>query len=487
MSNSQDVVLCGSFNGSVRIEGRADRLTSDAGVLALRELDERLGISAWVAERVVDPRNPALITHPIAELLRARLYLMACGRRHQDHADRLRQDAACRLAVSTRRGLSPLETPDGLASQPTQSRLIKTLALAPNLAVLQESLFESARRHVLARPGGVPKAVTLDVDSKAFEVYGYQKGSAYNGHYEVRGYHPIATMLAETADWLAAELRPGNVHTAHGVIEHLLPLIDRVQRHIAPVEAIRGDAGFPAEPLLAALEAKGIRYAFRIKNNEVLARLAEPYFKRPVGRPTNELREWVHELSYRAESWSKPRRVVLVVVERFDRGQGELFLDYFCLVTGWTAEERAGVDVLAFYRRRGTLEGHLGEFSSVLAPALYCTSRPKSHVRGRPPQKTTEPRDGEAANAATFLLYGLAYNLANAARGILNREAPRKNGDGWHLVSLRECLLAVAARVVVSARRATVILQEHVAELWTIFWHGLDGLRPVTTPCHNSS
>ena len=143
--------------------------------------------------------------------------------------------------------------------------------------------------------------------------------------------------------------------------------------------------------------------------------------------------------------------------------------------------------MLAFYRRRGTMEGHLGEFSSVLAPALSCTSRPKSHVRGRPPQKTTEPRDGEAANAATFLLFGLAYNLANAARGILNREAPRKNGDGWHLVSLRECLLAVAARVVVSARRATVILQEHVAELWTIFWHGLDGLRPVTTPCHNSS
>jgi hypothetical protein len=493
MSKTQAAALPCSFNGSVRIEGRPDRLTSDAGVLALRELDERLGLTAWVAERLLDPRDPRFVVHPMDELLRTRLYLMAGGRRHQDHADRLRHDAACRLAVSVRRGLSPLEvpddpgTPDGLASQPTQSRLIETLGDGRNRAVLQDALFESARRHALARPGGLPKNVTMDVDSKAFEVYGYQAGSAYNGHYQVRCYHPIATMLAETADWVAAELRPGNVHTAHGAIEHLLPAIERVETSIAPVEAVRGDAGFPSEELLAALEARRIHYCFRLKDNAVLARLADPYFKRPVGRPPNEPREWTHELAYQAESWSKPRRLVLVVVERWDQGQGELFLDYFFLVTSWNSREREGVDVLAFYRQRGTMEGHLGEFSSVLAPALSCTSRPKSHVRGKPPKETSEPRDAEAANAATFLLYGLAYNLANAARGILNREAPRKDGSGWHLVSLRECLLAVAARVVVSARRATVILQEHVADLWQTFWRGLDRLRPVTTPRHNSS
>ena len=493
MPNSQANTLPCSFNGSVRIEGRPDRLTSDAGVLAVRELDHRLGISTWVAERLVDPRHSAFITHPLVELLRARLYLIASGRRHQDHADRLRHDAACRLAVSERRGLSPLETPEdpwtpnGLASQPTQSRLVETLAMKPNRAVLQDALFESARRHVLARPEGRPEGVTLDIDSKAFQVYGYQKGSAYNGHYHVRCYHPIATMLAESGDWLAAELRPGNVHTADGAWEHLRPVIDRVETLIAPVTAVRGDAGFPSEKLLGPLEAKNIRYVFRLKTNPVLDRLAKPFFKRPVGRPPNELREWVHELTYQAKSWSKPRRLVLVVVERCDQGQGELFLDYFFLLTNWTAGERAGLDALAFYRQRGTMEGHLGEFSSVLAPALSCTSRPKTHVRGKPPKKTTVPRDGETANAATFLLYGLAYNLANAARGVMNREAPRKNGDGWHLVSLRECLLAVAARLVVSGRRVTVIVQEHVADLWRAYWRGLERLRPTTVPSHNSS
>ena len=146
-----------------------------------------------------------------------------------------------------------------------------------------------------------------------------------------------------------------------------------------------------------------------------------------------------------------------------------------------------GADVLEFYRERGTMEGHIGEFSSVLAPALSCTSRPKTHVRGRPPKETSEPRDAEKANAATLLLYGLAYNLVNAARCVLNREAPRPDGGGWGLVSLRECLLAVAARLVVSARRATVVVQDHVAALWRAFWHGLDRLRPVETPARNTS
>lgn len=494
MSNTQADVLRCSYNGSVRIEGRADRLTADAGVLALRELDERLGVTAGLAAKLDDPRDPDRITHPIVELLRARLYLMAQGRCHQDHADRLRHDAACRLAVSERRGLSPLEAPaeealipDGLASQPTQSRLVKILSEPQNLCVLGDALFESARQNFHAQPDRRPASVTLDVDSKAFDVHGHQAGSAYNGHYQKYCYHPILTMLAETGDWLAADLRPGNVHTADGFVDHVLSLIDRVEEHIAPVRAVRGDAGFPSEETLRALEDHGVHYCFRLKSNPVLDQLAAPDFRRPVGRPPNELREWFYERTYQAKSWSKPRRVVLVVLERWDHSQAELFLDYFFLITDWTPQQKSGEKMLAFYRERGTMEGHLGEFSSVLAPALSCSSRPKSHIRGRPPQETTPPRDAEKANAATFLLYGLAYNLANAARCILSREAPRPNGSGWGLVSLRECLLMVAARVLVSARRATVVVQDHVADLWRVFWRGLDRLRSVTTPCHNSS
>jgi hypothetical protein len=121
------------FNGSIRVEARAERLTADAGVVLLREVVERLGLISWLAERLEDSRRPDLITHPLPELLNTSLLLLAQGWRDQDDADVLRDDAVFRLAVSSRRGISPLETrpaedrkrnhnpevPDGLASQPT--------------------------------------------------------------------------------------------------------------------------------------------------------------------------------------------------------------------------------------------------------------------------------------------------------------------------------------------------------------------------------
>jgi hypothetical protein len=159
MKQEQSTTLPTVFNGSLRIEGRSERLTADAGVIALREVDERLGFSDWLAGQIVDPRDPRLITHPLVELLRSRLYLMAQGRRDQDDCDNLRADAACRLAVSTRRGLTPIEddpspfTPAGLASQPTQSRLVEKLSSPSNLEALSQAPFELALRSFHARPG----------------------------------------------------------------------------------------------------------------------------------------------------------------------------------------------------------------------------------------------------------------------------------------------------------------------------------------------
>lgn len=481
MGETKPASLPCSFNASVHVEGRGDRLSSEGGVLAIRELDERLGLTHWLAEHLHDPRDPKLITHPLVELLRARTYLMAQGQRDQDDADRLRNDPACRLAVSQRRGLSPLEAtdgenlPDGLASQPTQSRLIESLSTKENLETLNRGLFESARRDLLAHRGRRFQNVTLDIDSLPVEVHGEQAGSAFNGHYGVRCYHPIVAMLSETAHWLRAALRPGNVYTSVGAAAFLLPLIDEVEQKIACVARVRGDAGFPDEKLLVPLENRKIGYAFRLKTNAVLEKLARPFLHRPPGRPPRESREWFHELEYRAESWIKARRIVLVVLER----PGELFVDHFFLLTNWSVEQIGGKDLLEFYRVRGTMESHLGELQSVLAPALSCTSRPKSQIGGKPPAKKTSPRDGERANEATFLLYALAYNLANSARRVMNSEAPGKDGGGWSLRRLRDVVLRVAVRLTVSARRATIVMNEASARVWNQLWAGIARLNPV--------
>jgi hypothetical protein len=158
------------FNGSLRIEGRPERLTSEAGAVVLREVMGRVGIVDWLCARLVDPRKPELITHPLSELMRTSLLLLGQGWRDQDDADVLRDDAALRLAVSDRRGTGPLETrergangdllsrnppvPDGLASQPTLSRLIGILSTTHHRAVLRRALLEVAARRVRAGRGG---------------------------------------------------------------------------------------------------------------------------------------------------------------------------------------------------------------------------------------------------------------------------------------------------------------------------------------------
>jgi len=107
MGETQPTLFPLDFNRAIRIEDRPERLTGEAGVLALRQIDQRLGLTEWLATRLGDPRNPDLITHPQVELLRTRLYLIAQGQRAADDADRLGLDPAFRLAVSQRRGIAP--------------------------------------------------------------------------------------------------------------------------------------------------------------------------------------------------------------------------------------------------------------------------------------------------------------------------------------------------------------------------------------------
>ena len=110
-----------SFNRSVKVTASDARLTSDGGLVLLREADHRLGISEWLAQRLDDPRNPDQIRYQLVELLRARIYALALGYSAQDDADRLAHDPAMKLAAWNRPGQQPLA--ERLASQPTQSRL----------------------------------------------------------------------------------------------------------------------------------------------------------------------------------------------------------------------------------------------------------------------------------------------------------------------------------------------------------------------------
>jgi hypothetical protein len=475
------------FNGSLRVESRPERLTAEAGAVILREVIERLGVGRFLADRLHDPRRPDLITHPLIELVHTELLMLGQGWRDRDDADALRNDPVMRLAVSSRRGISPLlspplaegepkpknpPVPDGLASQPTLSRLGRTISTAENRAVLRDALLVTAARRIKAGRGGHRmRFATIDVDSLPVEVHGHQDGSEHNGHYHCRIFHPLVASLAETGDLLDMRLRKGNAHTAEGALVFIMPLLDRVERELCQVASVRIDAGFPEEELLAGLEQRRTPYVARVRNNAVLNRMAEPYLRRPPGRPPKEPRTWFYEMTYAAESWSRGRRVVLVVLER----EEDLFLHHFWLITNWAEDQMPAGDLLDLYRQRGTAEGHFGELMSVLDPALSSSPRQKSHYRGQLPAKKTSPGDAFAQNEAILLLNALAYNVAHAARVLMEMAT----GQGWSLLRVRERVLRVAARVLVHGRRAVLVINEASAKLWSTLWSRLAEMRFV--------
>jgi hypothetical protein len=328
----------------------------------------------------------------------------------------------------------------------------------------------------IARPFIRPRSeVTLDLDSVPYEVHGHQPGSAYNGHYRIRCYHPLVASVA--GRWfLGARLRAGNAHTADGGLDFVLPIIRWLRSFVKRVW-LRIDAGFPEAKFLEALEEEGVPYVCRLRSNAVLNRLAEPFLHRPPGRPPAEGRTWLHELSYKAGRWNKERRLVLVVVERPDEQQ-HLFLDYFFLLTSATRAEESAEDLLARYRQRGSAEADFGDCNTALSPALSSASRPKSHYAGRVLREPVEFHDAFAANEAELLLTLLAANLMAAGAQLLHV-------DGQARMSrerFRAFLLKTPGRVIVGGRSVTVVIPSASAELWNRFWRRLRAQLPRGSP-----
>ena len=258
--------------------------------------------------------------------------------------------------------------------------------------------------------------IVLDMDSSVSETYGDQEGTAFNGHFACTCYHPLF-VFNQFGDLERCALRSGNVHSAHGWKDVLEPVVARYRGKFKR-RYFRADAAFANPEVYEFLEDEEFKYAIRLPANQILQQKIGYLLKRPVGRPSSEVRRYYANFSYQAQSWKTPRRVVAKV----EWHPGELYPRVGFIVTNLS---RPAERVVAFYNKRGTCEQWIKEGKNALKwTRLSCCSF--------------------AANAVRLQLHALAYNLANFMRTLALPEAIKQ----WSLTSLREKLVKIGAKVV---------------------------------------
>ena len=191
-----------TFNGFLKVTFQGSRITSDAGLLLVRELDERLGLATLISEHLSDSRQGLNTQFSLADLLRQSVYSRLAGYEDVNDAVRVSADPTFRLIGSPKlwdRGAALTSTLHWFETE--------LLTQEKNLVGLR-----AVNREVLAQAGMPTRAgrIVLDMDSSESPVHGAQEGSAYNGHFAYVCYHPLF-LFTEHGDCLAATLRPGNV------------------------------------------------------------------------------------------------------------------------------------------------------------------------------------------------------------------------------------------------------------------------------------
>src|SRR4051812_25315088 len=408
-----------TFDRRLKLEFRT-RITSDGGLLAYRELDDALGLTAMAASALAEGRRGKNTRHRLLGLLRQAIYGRLAGYEDVNDAERLAPDPATRATVR-REGL------DRPAASTSQMGRFETewLPTEANLAALAALSGTWIDRVHQRRP---PDGVILDMDSSESPTFGQQEGSAWNGHFGCTCYHPLF-VFTQFGDLERCMLRPGKVHSADDWRSVLVPVIARYREHGLALY-FRGDAAFAKPELYGLLEAEGIGYAIRLPANAVLQERIAHLLTRPVGRPPKKPQVFHASFSYQAQSWSKPRRVVAKV----EWHQGELYPRVGFVVTNLT---RPAKRITKFYNGRGTAEQWIKEGKLALRwTRLSCRAFQDNAVR--------------------LQLFALAYNLANFLRSLaLPDEVAR-----WTLTTLREKLVKIGARIVRHGRYVIFQLAE---------------------------
>ena len=421
------------------------RITSDAGAMLLGQIERRLGLAKKLAAVIADPLHPALVTHSLADILRARVLAIACGYEDANDLDCLRKDPAFKLAC----GRLP-DSGGDLCSQPTISRFENTPTLR-ELLKLGGVLIDL----YCASYAAPPAAVTLDIDDTCDIAHGHQQLSLFNAHYDERCFLPIHVYDTATGRPVAVILRPGKTPTGKEARNHLRRIIRRIRVHWPNTKiTIRGDSHYGRREVMDWCEDNGLDYVFGLSGNQVLAADAAIYAAaddirtRRATQRLPVLRGYA-ETKYAAQSWRSQRRVCARIEAT------ELGLDIRYVVANIAAGSTEHI-YYTLYCARGQMENLIKLHKSQLASDRTSCRTP-------------------LANQMRLILHTAAYWLMLTMRDNI----PKKHALAVaEFATLREKLLKIGARVIETASRIRIALASacpHAA----LFRHLAGALQPA--------
>jgi hypothetical protein len=398
------------------------RLTSDAGVLLLAEIERRLGLAERLARCLTDPRAPERVRHTLAEMIRFRTLLIAAGYPDANDCDSLRIDPAFKMAV----GRLP-ESGEDLCSQPTMCRLENLpgpTALKRMMAAMVELFCDSFT--------DVPLRLVLDIDDTCDPAHGQQQLALFNAHYGERCFLPIHIYEATTGKPVAVILRPGKTPDGAEVMLVLRHVVAAIRRRWPRVDIlVRGDSHYARHEAMSWCERNRVAYILGLAGNKVLlarvAGLAEDAAVSRIEGEATKVRR-LSEFIYAAKSWTTQRRVI-ARVEASDRGTDTRFI-----VTNLTGTPQWLYETV--YCARGQAENLI-----------------KAHKRHLASDRTSCTK--AAANQFRLVLHTAAYWLLHTLRGLAPKASFWRDAQ---FDTLRLAFIKVAGRVTELASRIKLAL-----------------------------
>lgn len=406
--------------GRCRMEANFEggALSSDGGLMLLRQVDRRIGLSKAVAGVPHDPRNQEMIVHEMRDLVAQRLYALCCGYEDLNDHTALRRDPLMQTAVG--RG-------EELGSSPTLCRLEKR-ATRSDVVALNRVLVEQ----FIASHAGPPRELVLDVDASDIPLHGDQELKEFHACYDSHCYLPLYVFCGKAM--LACVLRRSRIDGARHAAAVIKLLVTRLRQAWRAVRIIvRGDSGFCRQRLIGRCERQDVGYVIGLARNARQHRCVEGWERlmEHAYAATGAKQRLIREFSYAAQSWDRPRRVV-TRLEFGAQGSNPRFIV--------TNLEGVATDLYdGLYCQRGEAENRIKETQIDLFRIRASCHR-------------------FLANWLRVMFSALAYTLMQRLRelALANTELAKASA-----ATIRVRLLKIGAAVLRNTRRIRILLASH--------------------------